>query len=394
MFLIDKPYVSDFLINTIKENNFKIVATSEAKQLISDETLNWVSEEDAIDFIKNHSNTPIYSNSENAIYWVNKNLKFSNLPDKVQFFKNKIKFRDLINDIFPNYFYKGITLKNIDNVDVEQLIFPFIIKPAVGFFSLGVHQVENKEEWKLVTKKIKSEVANIKTYYPKEVIDVEDFIIEEYIPGEEFAIDCYFNIKGEPVVLNILHHIFSSGKDVSDRVYSTSKEIIEKYIDKVEAFLKTIGKKLGLTNFPIHVEVRIDNSGKIIPIEVNPLRFGGWCTTGDLSWYAYGINSYAYFLKGIKPNWGKILKSKKDKKYSIVLLDNNSGIKEDNIESFDYDKLLKKFQIPLVLRKVNFREYPVFGFLFIETNTMNNEELSSILQSNLREFIALKTPNS
>ena len=27
MFLIDKPFASDFLINTIKENHFKIVAT-------------------------------------------------------------------------------------------------------------------------------------------------------------------------------------------------------------------------------------------------------------------------------------------------------------------------------------------------------------------------------
>jgi hypothetical protein len=27
MFLIDKPFVSDFLIETIKDNNYKIIAT-------------------------------------------------------------------------------------------------------------------------------------------------------------------------------------------------------------------------------------------------------------------------------------------------------------------------------------------------------------------------------
>jgi len=44
MYLVDKPYISDFLINTIKENHFKIVATKEAKELVKDTTLNWISE--------------------------------------------------------------------------------------------------------------------------------------------------------------------------------------------------------------------------------------------------------------------------------------------------------------------------------------------------------------
>ncbi len=40
MFLIDHPFVSDFLIDSIKENNFKIVATKKAKELILDNSLN------------------------------------------------------------------------------------------------------------------------------------------------------------------------------------------------------------------------------------------------------------------------------------------------------------------------------------------------------------------
>ena len=138
------------------------------------------------------------------------------------------------------------------------------------------------------------------------------------------------------------------------------------------------------------MEVRIDNEGKIIPIEINPLRFGGWCTTGDLSWHAYGINSYEYFFKQIKPNWDEILQSRSNKIFSIIVLDNNSGFKESKIASFDYEKLLRKFSKPLVLRKVNFMEYPVFGFLFIENDSNNKNELNNILISNLREFIQIK----
>ena len=390
MFLLDKPYISDFLIQTIKENNFPVVASSEAKELVSDITLNWIPEEEVIENCKNQSQPAIYSNSENTIQWVNKNLSFSDLPKKIMFFKNKIKFRELIKDIYPNYFYQGIKLSELEDLDIKSIEFPFIIKPSVGFFSMGVYKVENLEEWKIISKKIINEVEITKSIYPKEVINLNKFIIEEFIHGKEYAIDCYFNETGEPVILNILHHIFSSGKDVSDRVYSTSKKIIEKYHTILEDFLKIIGNKLDLKNFPIHMEVRIDKDGKIIPIEINPLRFGGWCTTGDLSWYAYGINSYEYFFKGIKPDWNKILESKAGKIFSIIVLDNNSGVKENNIVSFDYEKLLKKFSKPMVLRKVNYLKYPIFGFVFIENNIDNKHELTHILNSNLQEFIKVR----
>ena len=84
MFLIDYPFVSDFLIDSIKKNNFKIVATKEAKELILDDSLNWISEEKALSIIKDNPNTSVYSNSENAIAWVIKNLGTSPLLNKIQ----------------------------------------------------------------------------------------------------------------------------------------------------------------------------------------------------------------------------------------------------------------------------------------------------------------------
>jgi len=390
MILIDKPYISKFLINTIKENNFKIVATSEAKQMINDETLNWIHESDAIQLISKNPNHPIYSNSENTISWVEKNLNFSKFPSQIEIFKNKILFRELIQDVFPNYFFLGVKFEDLDSISIDKLPFPFIIKPAIGFFSLGVHKVDEPLEWEKVLEKIKQEITQIKGFYPNEVLNTNYFIIEECIEGEEYAIDCYFNKDEKPIVLNILHHIFSSGKDVSDRIYTTSKEIIENNIEEIEKFLKIIGEKAKLSNFPVHVEVRITNEGLAIPIEVNPLRFGGWCTTGDLSWYAYGINSYEYFLKSKIPNWEKILKVRKDKKYSIVLLNNNSGFSENEIASFNYEQVLENFEKPMSLRKVDFNEYPIFGILFTETSLGNEKELDQILTSNLRNYINLK----
>jgi len=390
MLLIDKPFASDFLIKTIKENKFPIIKTATSKSMVSDESLNWISEKDAIERYKNETDLLLYSNSENAISWIEKNLSFSKLPNQIQFFKNKILFRELLKDAFPNYYFKGVQLSELFKIDASTLKFPLILKPAVGFFSLAVHKVDNAQEWQTVLVNIEKELASFKGMYPKEVVDVSDFIIEQYIEGEEYAVDCYYNKKGEPVVLNVMHHIFSSDKDVSDRVYSTSKEIIEKHQSKIEAFLKIIGEKAQLKNFPMHVEIRVDSNNNIIPIEINPLRFGGWCTTGDISYFAYGFNSYEQFLYQKTPNWNAIFETRKDKLYSLIVLDNNSGINEKDIVSFDYELLLKDLKKPLNLRKVDFRKYAVFGFLFIETSKENNNEVANILASNLRKYITVK----
>jgi len=390
MIIIDKPFASEFLIETIKENNFQIISTTEARELIPDESLNWISEEEAQSILEENRDTPIYTNSENSISWIEKHFGSSNLPAQIDIFKNKLKFRELLKDSFPNFFFKGVKFDELRNLSIAEMKFPFIIKPAVGFFSIAVYKVDSSAEWKGVINNIESEIEAVTGMYPEEVIGLTDFIIEEFIEGEEYAIDCYFDNKGELVLLNILHHLFSSDKDVSDRVYSTSEEIIEKHKNKIHDFLKTIGEKVNLKNFPAHVEIRIDSDENIHPIEVNPLRFGGWCTTGDLSWYAFGFNSYEYFLKGKRPNWEEIFKSRKNEKYSIIVLDNNSGLEGNKIESFDYKKLLSEFIKPLSLRKVDCSKFPLFGFLFVETTCGDEQELNQILTSNLRKYIKRK----
>ena len=390
MIIIDKPYVSEFLIRTIKENNFQIISTLNAREMIQDSSLNWISEKEARNIFENNPNTRIYTNSENSISWIERNFGSSYLPDQIHIFKNKIKFRELIRDSFPDYFFLGVKFDEIRGLNIAEMRFPFIIKPAVGFFSLAVHKVDNPNEWNQILEKIDNEIEKLKGLYPKEVVDITDFILEEYIEGDEYAIDCYFDNEGEPVILNILHHVFSSENDVSDRVYSTSKEIMEKYSSEIKGFLKTIGAKTNLRNFPAHVEVRIDSKGKVVPIEVNPLRYGGLCTTGDISWYAYGFNSYEYFLENKRPDWKEIFSTREKKKYSIIVLNNNSGIDENEIDYFDYDLLLKDFKKPMSLRKVDFKKYLVFGFLFVETNVGKEEELDQILTSNLRKYIKVK----
>ena len=388
MIILDKPYISDFLFETLEQNQIPVILNIGVNEIANQRKLNIISKEFAIQQFSNIDTPLLYTNSENSISWIENNLQQTSLPEKIQLFKNKVLFRNLLKDIFPGYFYKSVTFDNLESLDITSFPLPFIIKPTIGFFSLGVYKVEDIAEWQETIHAIKKETDLIKNLYPPEVLHTGEFIIEDCIVGDEFAIDCYFNAEAQPVVLNIMKHIFSSDKDVNDRVYITSKEIIENFLAPITTFLTEIGKRAGLRNFPAHVEVRIDADGTVAPIEVNPLRFGGWCSTPDLAFHAFGINLYEYLFQQKTPDWDIILLGKDELIYSNIVLNNSTGIEGKDIGSFDYEKLLADFEKPLELRKTDFRKFPLFGFLFCETKKQNIKELERILMSDLTEYIS------
>lgn len=388
MILLDKPYVSDFLKQTIIRNNFPVIKTAEAAAFnLSDDI--FISTEDAASELKNNPEALLYTNSENAISWIRENLPFSPMPKQIELFKDKIKFRELTKTLYPNFFFLKAPFSELDLLDVKDIKMPFIIKPAVGFFSMGVHKVAAENEWSGVLEKIKAEMQAVKELYPQAVLDAENFIIEECIEGEEYAIDAYYNAQGKPVIVNALKHLFASSKDTSDRVYITSAGIVGEIKESVLNFLTKMGEPLGLKNFPLHLEVRLSGGGAITPIEVNPMRFAGWCTT-DIAGYAYGINPYKCYFKQEEPDWEAIKENSSGNLYSIIVLDKTSDINTSEIEIFDYQKLSTSFKKPLELRKVDYNKYPVFGFLFTETKLEDISELKAILKSDLKEFIKFK----
>ena len=170
---------------------------------------------------------------------------------------------------------------------------------------------------------------------------------------------------------------------MSDRLYYTGKEIIEKQLPVFEAYLKKVNALLRTKNFPAHIEVRMEGDS-IVPIEFNPMRFAGWCTT-DLVNFAFGLKTVDYFLNGQKPDWNSLLAGKENKIYSLIVLNKpeNCGAVKD----FDYDGLCSRFKKVLSLRKLDFNRYPTFGFLFTETDAADRQELDDIIRSDLTEFI-------
>ena len=136
--------------------------------------------------------------------------------------------------------------------------------------------------------------------FGKTVVNSNKWVVVEYFSGEEYAVDGFITNNGKPVVTCIFKHPFNKDdtNDTSDRVYLTSKEIMESYLNEVLRSIKPIlktkeAKDLYGTLF--HMEFKHDKAKHkhIMPIEWNIFRLGGY-GLAQLPKFAFGINAYDY----------------------------------------------------------------------------------------------------
>jgi len=349
--------------------------------------INYISELEAINAFSTDRTIQFFTNSENALDWILTQFPSSQLALTIGQVKDKVRFRNVLAQIHPTYYFRGCPYQELPSINSTSLPFPVILKPSIGFFSLGVQRIDNQFQWVDTLSKLDLMISSYDGIYPSGVLDNSTFIIEEVIPGEEFAVDCYFDEQGQVVVLNMMKHLFASGDDVNDRVYITSSSIMEQYLEPVQNYLNNLGTLFKLRNFQAHIEIRIA-AEEITAIEINPLRFGGWCSTADLAQYAWKMNLYEAVVRGNKPDWDHLKRLDPDHVYALVVLNNSTGVVGKEIASFDYDALLTMVHDPLELRKTDFQKFPLFGFLMCKVPENDMSDLHKLLHSDLREFIS------
>lgn len=388
MFILERPYISDYLKRTVIDSGAPVLDTPAAREALAGS---------GVDLLGNKQfaalaaapGARVYSNSENATAFIASGLNGSALPGMVARCKDKLVFRQRLADLYPDFAFRGVALDGLDAVDPADLPLPCVLKPAVGFFSLGVHVIETASDWEHAKAQVKRDAAAAGRQYPAEVLDTGRFIIEAVVPGEEYAVDVYFDDNGKAVVLNILGHMFASGKDVSDRVYFTSPSLIQEKLAPFTNALQALGERMEFSNFPAHVELREDENGHVAFIEANPMRFAGWCVT-DLAHHAYGVNPYMYFLENKRPDWDAILPERKGKVYGVVVADLPADMDRTTIAAVDYEAFKAHFAKPLELRPVDYKAYNVFAFLFAEAAEGDMADLTSILPDDLMRFLQFK----
>lgn len=385
MFILEKPYVSEFLIDSIVRNNWAVLDNIQVKEAdVEEGAFTLWNNTKAKNYYLQQEYPLIYSNSENAISWISDNLPKSNLNTYIRLFKDKVSFREMLKKLYPDFYFEAVDYNMLHSLNPQNIHFPIVLKPAVGFLSFGVHTVKNVQEWNEVLQTLQKEMQIASSLYPENVINSSKFILEELIEGDEFAIDAYYNRDGDAIILNIFQHPFLDEKDVSDRIYIMSVEIMVKYMAKFAQLLREIGQMNNIRNFPFHIEVRVTKNGRIIPIEVNPMRFAGWCTT-DVAKYAWGINVYECFHNHTRPDWTKILSSATKDIYYFSMAEVPTNIAKTDIKGFNYDGFLSNYSNILEVRRINPKNNPLFAIIFGSTN--NHQEINKILGLKTADYI-------
>jgi hypothetical protein len=239
--------------------------------------------------------------------------------------------------------------------------------------------------------------------FPESVLDGAEILIEELIVGDEFALDVYFDEGGQPVILNIMAHEFKDRADTGDLLYYTSAALMRAKLPEFTPLLQKMGELFGFRDFPAHIEFRVQGdasqhtsaaSPRAIPIEINPLRFAGFCTT-DIVHHAYGLNSHRAFLLEEKPDWDQLLgrampagrPESGGPVFCLVICALSSTLDRTRIRSVDWAALESLFTHPLEIRRMDYRRFPVLAMAIIESPSL--DEPRSLFQVDFNDFVRL-----
>ncbi len=382
MLILEKPFVSKTLIKTAVEKHIPVLKNAMSDEISSEGyALNLLSDEEFVNEYEKRGR--IYTMSENALGWVFENIKDKNLLEKITLLKNKATFRNICSDIYPDFFFKNVEIKNLNEVNIDNLKFPLVLKPSIGFLSAGVYVVKNAEEWKNAIDNIQQNFQKVGTQFPEFVIGTHDFLIEEYIKGEEYAVDTYFDENGNPTILNIFHHRFANESDTSDRLYCSSLKLYNNYEESFMQFLNKLNVVLNLKNFPMHIEFRYD--GKMaIPIEINPLRFAGFCLN-ELQTHISGIHPISAYLENIHISRDQMWKNKEEDTYSFIVLER--PIDSKPTERFNEKKFFDDMMDVLELRPLSDPTVGVAATAFIRSDNQHQSELEHILHLDMHDYM-------
>lgn len=361
MIIVDEPFVAPEFADWLEETQHPVLANAMARRLAAEgRALNLVDDETCARAVEGGER--LYTASENALSWVAEHVGSEPMRHAISVFKDKALMRELLAPLCPGVFYRRVAAGDLRALDYGELPCPLVLKPSVGFCSVGVYVVEDRAQWEAALADIERNAETWRAWYPESVIGESEFIVESYISGQEYAIDAFYDEDGRAHVLNVLQHDFAGPEDTSDRLYFTGASVVRAWAPRFEEWLTRANERVGAKAFPAHVEVRVQDAAvktgltgtsvdgegvaggacaseraactrpdnaedavvartdfQIVPIEFNPLRFAGLCGT-ELAYFAYGFHTYDYYLNDVAPDWDALLAGKEGKLYCMSLL--------------------------------------------------------------------------
>jgi len=378
MVILERPFASDMMVETLEKNGIPVL-----KNEMSQERVLYGKVLSDNEFCEEYKKTgKLYTVSENALGWIYDHIQDKRFLDGISIVKDKSAFRKICRDIYPDFFFKEVNINEMAQLNTDSIVFPCVIKPSVGFLSKGVFVVHNPEEYRKAVETLQQDFAKAGADFPEFVVGKSRFLIEEYIHGEEYAVDAYYDENENPVILNIFHHKFMDESDTSDRLYMTSKGLFDQYEEPFTRFLTNLNNTLHLRNFPMHIEFRYDGK-KAVPIEINPLRFTGFCLN-ELQVFISGQHPMLSFLKGRRVTKDEMWKGREDFTYAFTVLDLPKG---DEDKAFDDEKFSADFPGVIDVRLVPDKTSGVAATVFLKVETANVQAFDRIMSLDMHEYM-------
>ncbi len=179
----------------------------------------------------------------------------SEIADKV-----KMKQR-MYNAEIPTSRY--IFATNLDNVNIQELNFPLVVKPSDSNGSKGVRKVDDIHELNVSLREALAISRNSKA------------VIEEFVEGDEIGVDCFI-VEGKAQVITMHKKRKPTIKD-GTVIYSIGSISPPNLSNKAKNFIIEIANKIadefGLKNTPLLIQL-IVSGDRVNVIEFAP-RIGG-----------------------------------------------------------------------------------------------------------------------
>lgn len=218
----------------------------------------------------------------------------------IQQMKDKHLFRNLTSAINPDFYFKEFHPSELESLSLDPES-RYVLKPSKGCFGTGVRTFTGSADLNAIGHEIIAEIERNSSVLSDSVLSNDRLILEEYIAGEEYAVDVFFDSQGEVHITNIFHHPMPQNSAYLHMLYYSSRDTHNLIYPLAIDFFEQLSSQLDLRNMPIHSEFRLVN-GALIPIELNPMRFGGMGLT-NLNSPTLGINAYQQFIEESKRDW-------------------------------------------------------------------------------------------
>ena len=200
--------------------------------------------------------------------------------------------------------------------DISDLNFPLIVKPTDRSGSRGISKIETKDQLMDAVQHARNES------FEKEVL------VEEFAVGDEFSVE-YISYQAKHHFLALTKKYTTESPNFIETGHMEPAPASENVVRSVQSLAPKALDALGIRYGASHVEVKLDNEGHVMFIEIGG-RMGGDCIGSDLVFLSTGydyLEMVIHIACGSEPRF----EVKRNPGYAMVqFIFNNQDI--DNLE--------------------------------------------------------------